>query len=56
LFVLFIAWLIQINGTYKSPSYHFMFIIFLIISVIFFILSLILSSVYLSLTNHYILP
>ncbi|MDR1850726.1 MAG: hypothetical protein LBQ45_01190 [Mycoplasmataceae bacterium] len=55
LFVLFIAWLIQINGTYKSPSYHLMFIVFLSISLVIFFVSLVLSSVYLSMTNHYIL-
>ncbi|GMO14797.1 MAG: hypothetical protein Ta2E_05350 [Mycoplasmoidaceae bacterium] len=52
LFVLFITWLIQINGVYKSVSFHFMTIVIFCIVLLLLLISTILSSVYIQYASY----
>jgi hypothetical protein len=51
LFVLFISWLVQINGTYKSTSFHFTCIIIFTMAISFLIIATIMCSIYLGWTS-----
>jgi hypothetical protein len=51
LFIIFISWLVQINGTYKSTSFHFTCVIIFATALCFLILATIMCSIYLGLTS-----
>jgi hypothetical protein len=51
LFILFISWLVQINGTYKSTSFHFTCVVVFIMAISFLVLAGIMCSIYLGLSS-----